>query len=431
MNPGISKTVIVLSFFFINFIQASNSAEFHKINKSENNQAKLLNLTRTLKNKNSSNPLLNNGFQIITLDKKFLEENSSQLLVDLRAQQEELVIQSDKQSEVNNVLFAEGNVSVSYRGKQLKADKLIYDKLNKKISAEGNITLFFGKQIFKISKVEYNFKNETGYLLNVEGSIDSDKLITDISGNLNDSDFQKLQNLLNLQKKVVLNTPDKVHNWIFTTDRISIDGEKWKSDKAIFSNDLLQFEQVKIEINALEVRSLKDELRFRSSLNYLVLDENISIPFWLGNRTLTKSGQNPDSKAGWTIGYDNLDKDGVFIGRKLNSLDLADDFFLDLEPQFLVQRSLNGYTNSFVKDGDSITGEKIKRDADFADYFGFKSRITGKVNNWDLEISNQINSLDSNKFSDALRSKSILKKKINFFVQNRFKSKRIRKFISI
>ena len=164
MNPGISKTVIVLSFFFINFIQSSHSAESHKIHKSEDNQANLLRLTRTLKNKNSSNPLLNNGFQIITLDKKFLEENSSQLLVDLRAQQEELVIQSDKQSEVNNVLFAEGNVSVSYRGKQLKADKLIYDKLNKKISAEGNITLFFGKQIFKISKVEYNFKNETGYL---------------------------------------------------------------------------------------------------------------------------------------------------------------------------------------------------------------------------------------------------------------------------
>ena len=384
MNSGISKKVIVLSFFFINFIQASNSAESHKIHKSEDIQANLLRLTRTLKNKNSSNLLLKSDSQIIPLDKKFLEEDSDQLLVDLRTKQEELVIQSDKQSEANNVLFAEGNVSVSYRGKQLKADKLTYEKLNKKISAEGNITLFFGKQIFKISKLEYNFKNETGYLLDVEGSIDSDKLITDISGNLNDSDFQKLQNLLNLQKKVVLNTPGKVHNWIFTTDRISIDGEKWKSDKAIFSNDLLQFEQVKIEINSLEVSSLKDELRFRSSLNYLVLDENISIPFWLGNRTLTKSGQNPDSKAGWTIGYDNLDKDGVFIGRKLNSIDLADDFFLDLEPQFLVQRSLNGYTNSFVKDGDSITGEKIKRDADFADYFGFKSRITGKVNNWDL-----------------------------------------------
>ena len=414
MNSGISRKVIVSFFFFINFIQASNSAEFHKINKSENNQVNLLRLTRTIKNKNPPNLLLNNGFPIIPLDKKSLGENSDQLLADLRAKQEDLVIQSDKQSEVNNVLFAEGNVSVSYRGKQLKADKLIYDKLNKKISAEGNITLFFGEQIFKISQLEYNFKNETGYLLDVKGSIDSDKLITDISGNFNDSDFQKLQNLLNLQKKVVINTPDKVHNWIFTTERISIDGEKWKSDKAIFSNDILQFKQVKIEINSLEVRSLKDELRFRSSLNYLVLDGNVSVPFWLGNRTITKSGQNPDSKASWTIGYDNLEKDGFFIGRKLNSLDLADDFFLDLEPQFLIQRSLNGHTNSFVKDGDSITGEKIKRDADFADYFGFKSQITGKVNNWDLEIGNQINSLDSNKFSDSLRSKSVLKKKINF-----------------
>ena len=80
MNSGISKKVIVLSFFFINFIQSSHSAESHKIHKSEDNQANLLRLTRTLKNNNSSNLLLNNGFQIIPLDKKSLEENSNQLL---------------------------------------------------------------------------------------------------------------------------------------------------------------------------------------------------------------------------------------------------------------------------------------------------------------------------------------------------------------
>ena len=165
----------------------------------------------------------------------------------------------------------------------------------------------------------------------------------------------------------------------------------------------------------MEVRSLKDELRFRSSLNYLVLDENISIPFWLGNRKLTKSEQNNlDSKASWQLGYDNIDKDGLFIGRKLNSIDLSDDFFIDLEPQFFIQRSLNGHTKSFVEDGDSITGEKIERGALLADYFGVESQIKGKVNSWDLEIDNQINSLDSNKFSDALRLKSLLKKEINF-----------------
>ena len=53
----------------------------------------------------------------------------------------------------------------------------------------------------------------------------------------------------------------------------------------------------------------------------------------------------------WNFGYENLDKDGYFIGRKFNSIDISDDFALNLEPQFLIQRSLKGYTKSFVKEG--------------------------------------------------------------------------------
>ena len=71
--------------------------------------------------------------------------------------------------------------------------------------------------------------------------------------------------------------------------KISIDGKIWKSDKTIFSNDILQSKQVKIVINSLEVYSSNEELRFKSSLNYLVLDENFSVPFWFGSRRLTKS----------------------------------------------------------------------------------------------------------------------------------------------
>ncbi len=408
MNSEITKKIILFSFFFINFIQPSRSAEFSRVNTNEYNRRSRLNWAKISDNKSSK------LFFYSTSD-KVLKKNKKTLLVDLIKKQEELVIQSDKQSEINNVLYAEGNVSVKYKGKLLKADNLIYDKLKRKISAEGNITLVFGDQIFKMSKLAYNFKNQRGYLLDVKGSINSDNLITDLSKNFNDSDIQKLDYIMNLQKKKVLNTPDKVKNWIFSTEKISIDGNKWMSNKAIFSNDILQFKQVKIEINSLEARSLKDELRFTSSLNYLVLDENVSIPFWVGQRALSKSQKNFDAKASWTIGYDSLDKDGLFIGRKLNSIDLADDFIIDLEPQFFIQRALNGDTNSFVEDGDFITGKKVIRDAEFADYFGFKSRITGKVDNWDLKISNQINSFDINKFSDAFRFKSILNKEVNFF----------------
>ena len=386
---GISNKVIFISLIFINLIQPSKSADLDKIDKRENN------IEINLSNLKASN--------------KF-----DQLLVVNSKKQNEIVIQSDKQSEINDVIYAEGNVSLSYQGKLLQADKLTYDKLNKQISAKGNILLLFGDQFFKVSELEYSFINDQGYLIDVQGFISTNTLMDDLSSNFSVSDSNKIESLLKLEKKEVLHTPGKINNWIFYTERISIDGKKWKSNKAIFSNDILQTKQVKIEINSLEAYSLNEVLRFKSSLNHLVLDDNVSIPFWFGDRMLTKSGQNLNSRSSWTIGYDNLDKDGWFIGKKFNSINLSDDFILNLEPQFLIQRSFNGKTNSFVKKGDLITGEKVERDAKFADFFGVKSEIKGKVNNWDLEIVNQINSFDTNKFSDALRSKSTLNKEINF-----------------
>ena len=94
---------------------------------------------------------------IIPYYKKFLKKNSDSFLVAKAENQQELIIQSDKQSEINDVIYAEGNVSVSYRGKLLKADNLIYDKLNKKISAKGNISLELGDQFFKVSQLRVQF----------------------------------------------------------------------------------------------------------------------------------------------------------------------------------------------------------------------------------------------------------------------------------
>ena len=192
MNLGLFKKIIFSCFLLINFLQPSKSADFHTSNKNKINKDNQLIWSKILNDKNSSNSLQNNNLEKISEEKKYLNENPDLFLASLGDNQDELVIQSDKQSEINNVLYAEGNVSVNYKGKLLKADNLIYDKLKRKISAEGNITLLFGEQIFKMSNLEYNFNNERGYLLDVKGFINSDNLITDISKNFYDSDIQKL-----------------------------------------------------------------------------------------------------------------------------------------------------------------------------------------------------------------------------------------------
>ena len=143
MISGISKKVIFFSFLFINFIQPSKSAELSRINKDINNrniEITLSNVSNLDISSNSQNNSFSNdlddGYDYV----KFLKKKTDSLLVAKAENQQELIIQSDKQSEISDVIYAEGNVSVSYRGKLLKADKLIYDKLNKKIEAKGNIT---------------------------------------------------------------------------------------------------------------------------------------------------------------------------------------------------------------------------------------------------------------------------------------------------
>ena len=412
MISGISKKVIFFSFLFINFLQPSKSAEFTKINKNINNQNTNFCCSENLNEKSlsSTSTISNDNTSYVNL----LNKNFDAFLVAKAEKQQDIILESNKQSEINNVIYAEGNVIVSYRGKLLKADNLIYDKLNKKISARGNVKLISGDQIFKASKLEYSFISEKGYLLDVKGSINTNKLIDDLSSNFSFSDSKKIASLFGLKKKEVLHTPEKVENWLFLTDKMTIEGEKWKSKKAIFSNDLLELKQVKFAINSLEVIPYDDKLRFKSSINYLIFEEKVSIPFYLGNRTINKSGNFFDFESKWNLGYEKLDKDGYFIGRKFNSIAISDDYFLDLEPQYLIQRSIQGYTKSFVKKDASITSEKIKRNTSFEDYFALKSQIQGKISDWDLAIEKNLNSFNLDSFSDAFRLKANLSKEINF-----------------
>ena len=406
----------------INLSPSSKATQFFAINSKNFSQSKSVNWVNNLFPKNidvsSKTPFPRSEYNYKSNSKNEIlnpyNDGSPTLLANSFDNKNELEIQSEIQSEENNILKAKGNVLVLYRGNILKADSLIYDKTQKTVSAKGNISLSIGEQLFKMNRFQYDFNSKKGYLFDVKGLIKTDNLIDDLFSNVVTSDIKNIEISKEIFKEKVLNTPGALKNWIFITDKIEIDGEKWKSEKAIFTNDLIELKQVKIEINSLEVISRKDQLRFKSSLNYLILDEKISVPFWFGERTLTKSGESFSFENRWNIGYDNVDKDGYFIGRKLNSINLFDDFVLDLEPQFLIQRSLQGHTKSFVSKGDSITADKVKRDAYWEDYFGLNSQIKGKISNWNLEIDKQINSFDPDESSNSLRVKSNLSKEISF-----------------
>ena len=85
------------------------------------------------------------------------------ILANARDIKNELEIQSEMQSEENNILKAKGNVLATFKGNSLRTDRLIYDKLNKTLKAEGNIELILKEQVFRAEEMTYDFKSQKGH----------------------------------------------------------------------------------------------------------------------------------------------------------------------------------------------------------------------------------------------------------------------------
>ncbi len=414
MNLSIfqKRNYIFFIFVFINLLNPFNSStvaeafskKYVEINK-ENKYAKTV-----LKEEKLSSYNLINQYSY-----KIFDNNQKLVLGSLLNQKQQLEIKSDIQYQENNVLYAEGNVLATFKGNSFKADSLVYDKLNETVKAKGNIKLILQEQVFRAEEIKYDFKSKKGKFLKVKGLIKTKSFIENLKFNSDDSNEIPLI-LASIVKSKVLHTPNGIDNWIFYTDELSVIDNEWTAQKAIFTNDLLETDQVKFKINKLKIIPKNDELKINSSISFLILEDRLPIPFWFGNRTLSKSkdGNSFDFNSKWYIGTDNLDRDGYFIGRKLNPINISDDFVLNLEPQFLIQRSFKGYTKSFVNKGDSITADKSKTDTSLVDYFALNSNLRGEINDWDLKIDKKLYSFDSEKFLQALRFKVDLSKEINF-----------------
>ena len=89
--------------------------------------------------------------------------------------------------------------------------------------------------------------------------------------------------------------------------------------------------------------------------------------------------------------------------------------FLNIEPQFLVQRTLKGKTKSFAQKNYSLNSPRVERNISLSDYFAINSSVEGKIQKWDLKITKELNSFDLDKFANAFRTRAELSKEINLF----------------
>jgi len=343
---------------------------------------------------------------------------------------------SDMKSTSIDEIIAKGNVVASTNSAVLKADELQYNSKTNFLFIKGNIEFKIEDQFLLASEIKYDIKNKKGYILKAYGTINFDSLnslkldnkqIDKVKFNKKDKSIRNVISnssteleIGNINLKKMENESffkrlssqkfdldlNKIQKWRFETDKIEIDNEKWFSKDLLLTNDPFNKPQVIIKNKNFQSISNEDEIIIKTKWSSLILDNRIKIP--VGPRKITV-GELQSVR--WGLGYDQNNKDGLYISRNADPFYFNDKKIkLNVQNEFYLQRAFLGKTKSFTEKDKSIYSSKVEQDSKFSDLFGINAELISKIYGFGFSSELGLNSLDINKFNNILTSKNTLSK---------------------
>ena len=351
-----------------------------------------------------------------------------------------LDINSDSQYKEKEVFHAEGNAIIYFSNATLRGDLIKYDLQNKLLTVVGNVIFKKGEQYFEASKLYYDLTKNTGYIDDIYGVLDNKTFINDFDLEINQNNRNEIPQKIQVSQPVNSNSTtlgikdkfedDKINNikdvnlknsiskLRYKADKLTYNSKTLESKKIFFTSDIYNDPQVVFLSKNFSAEIIDDKLKILSRNSWIILDKKLKFP--VGRRSIFDGG---DSLIESGFGADYKDKDGYYFFRSLYPRKLFKDYSLQIKPYFLIQRALKGITNSFTAKNSSVFSEKVKNDIKFSDYFALDLKTNSKQNNWDFESNIQLNSLNTERLGESLRTKLILSKRIN--LKDKVKEKKV------
>ncbi|MBD2532368.1 DUF3769 domain-containing protein [Nostoc flagelliforme FACHB-838] len=326
-------------------------------------------------------------------------------------------VTSDRQEydEKQRIITAVGNVIVRFDGAVVDADRLQVNLDNLIAAGEGNVTLTRGDQILRGQRFTYNFVQDSGELENGRGEIYVPSTQTDFAFSQTDvtaggvprrppSDRIRANQPLSGvsspggidfafggQSDASNIAPPKtggvVNRLRFEAENIDFYPQGWQARDVRITND--PFSPPELELRADTVTLTRESPlvdRIRTQNQRLVLDQRISLPIPVNERTIDRRERDV-TPAIVSPGYDGEDRGGLYIERGFPVIDTEQTRWT-ITPQLLVQRA--------VQEGTSDLGA----------LFAAKTKINSVLSpRAVVEGSGELTSFNLDKVEDNLRAR--------------------------
>ena len=192
----------------------------------------------------------------------------------------------------------------------------------------------------------------------------------------------------------------EISRWRIQATQVTFTPEGWTASRMSFSNDPYTPAQTRIDAeDVVATEQENGDILIKSQRNRLIVEERLPIPV---SRTQRIQKQEEVVNR-WVLSIDKDDRSGFFVGRELKSIELSDNFILDLQPQLLVQRAIDGSNNSYVAPGTPIDSSKATQDNALGDLFGLEAELSGTVLGWNTEAEADISTFNPSNFINGSR----------------------------
>ena len=184
----------------------------------------------------------------------------------------------------------------------------------------------------------------------------------------------------------------------FQGSQIRIQDNRWTAEQIAFTND--PFTPAASWSMARKVVAVMDDrgiTKVNSRSTQILLDSKFSLPA-ITNTTIGAE----EAKFAWDT--DRRDRDGFYVGYNLEPIKLGRRGSLELQPQLMLQRALEGRTNSYVLPGESLGSSNSEQAASFGDMFGLLAALKIPMGWISLDAEASMSTLDPENFRSGTRS---------------------------
>ena len=258
--------------------------------------------------------------------------------------------------QAKQVFTARGNVRMVFQDSILTADELQVDlrtRIAVALSAPNKVKLERPDQQVEGSRLEYNFAKKEGVFFDAKG-------IVNLKADNPEVKQARAQGQPSIFDAATSGAPTTQRGGIirYTARRIYFTPKGWRGEDVRFTNDPFDPPELEIKTSKAEVTNVpggkKKQQKMVTDPGVLSFDQSTAIPLPPFRSTISDQDAYP-----YTVGYDAIDKGGVFYQYNFIS-EPNNNTTLRISPQLFLQRALglgvigNGYSfNNVIQEARS------------------------------------------------------------------------------